>query len=113
MNIVYGTGVGQYVLIPWHMEEWGEKQFFSVLEGPGGDGVEVGTLGTMQLVLEKREQVLTVPSLAVSEADGRAFVYVQGEDNMREVRWVETGLYGDSVVEITAGLAEGDRVILR
>ncbi len=113
MSIAYGTGVGQYILIPWHMEEWGEKQLFSVLEGPENEGIEVGTLGTMQLVLEKREQVLTVPALAVSEADGRAFVYVQGEGNMREVKWVETGLYGDSVVEITAGLAEGDRVILK
>lgn len=113
MNVAYGTGVGKYVLTPWHMEEWGETQFFSVLEGPEGDGIGVGTMGTMILVLEKREQVLTVPALAVSEADGGAFVYVQGAENTREVKWVETGLYGDSVVEITAGLAEGDMVILK
>ncbi|MCM1026830.1 MAG: efflux RND transporter periplasmic adaptor subunit [Roseburia sp.] len=113
MNVSYGTGAGQYVLTPWNREEWGEKQFFSVLEGPSGEGVEVGAKGTMVIVLERREQVLNVPLLAVSEAEGKSFVYVVGQDNMREIKWIETGLYGDSAVEVTSGLAEGDKVILR
>ncbi len=32
---------------------------------------------------------------------------------MREVKWIETGLYGDSTVEVLSGLTEGERVILR
>lgn len=113
MNISYGTGAGQYELIPYDMQNWGETQLFEILEGPEGASIDVGTSGTMQVITDRRENVLTVPLNAVHTADGKAFVYVLGADNMREVKWVETGLYGDSNVEILSGLAEGEKVIRR
>ena len=64
-------------------------------------------------ILKQRSQVLCVPAQAVHSADGRDYVYVLGEDQMREVKWIETGLYGDSTVEVLSGLTEGERVILR
>lgn len=113
MTVSYGSAAGQYVLMPWHMEEWGATQQFLVYDGPESTGLEVGTSGTIELVTENRENVLCVPLTAVYKAEDKAYVYVLGADNMREVRWVETGLYGDDTVEILSGIAEGEKVIRR
>lgn len=113
MTISYGSGAGQYELIPWHMEEWGETQLFVVYEAPEGASLEVGVSGTIQIVADSRENVLAVPLNAIFSAEDKSYVYVLGADNMREVRWVETGLYGDSTVEILSGLTEGEKVILK
>lgn len=113
MTVSYGEGAGEYVLMPWHMEDWDETQLFVVYEGPEGNELEMGTRGTILVREQKRENVLMVSSLAVWRAEDRSYVYVLSDDNMREVRWIETGLYGDSTVEIISGLAEGEKVILK
>lgn len=113
MTISYGRGHGEYILIPWHMEEWGETQLFEVYDFPEGAILEVGDSGTIPVVEERKENVLTVPIGALYNAQDKQYVYVLGADNLREVRWVETGMYGDSVVEIKSGLTEGERVILK
>ena len=65
------------------------------------------------VVLDSREGVLTVPARAVHRANDRFYVYVVGESGLREVRWVEPGLFGDESVEITKGLQQREKVILR
>ncbi|MGN1147930.1 MAG: efflux RND transporter periplasmic adaptor subunit [Lachnospiraceae bacterium] len=111
--IVTSSGVKQCVLVPFQMEAWGEKMYFQLSEDSEGLNVGVGSAGTMRVVLEQKEQVLTVPRRAVHVADGKTYVYVTGDDDMREVRWVETGLSGDGNVEILSGLTEGEKVILK
>lgn len=103
----------EYELLPWRMDEWGETQMFVVAGGLDGAGIEVGDSGTMTLETDSREQVLYVPATAVHSADDGTYVYVLGQDNIREVKWVEVGLYGDQGVEIISGLDEGERVIVR
>ena len=70
-------------------------------------------MGTMRYTTDYRTQVLTVPLKAVHLADGKSFVYVLGENQMREVKWIETGLFGDDKVEVVSGLAEGEKVIVK
>ncbi len=113
MSISSGTGAGQYQLLPYKMEEWGEKLTFSLWGEDDGSSIEVGAVGTMRVVLGRRENVLTLPSQTVHTADGKTYVYVEGEGGTREVRWIETGLHGDETVEITGGLEQGEKVILR
>ncbi len=113
MEINSGSGAGKYTLLPYEMDQWGEQQMFSLAEGEERATIEVGTLGAIVAVVKQRSQVLCVPAQAVHSADGRDYVYVLGEDQMREVKWIETGLYGDSTVEVLSGLTEGERVILR
>ena len=113
MSISSGTGAGQYQLLPYKMEEWGEKLTFSLWGEDDGSSIEVGAVGTMWVVLGRRENVLTLPSQTVHTADGKTYVYVEGECGTREVRWIETGLHGDETVEITGGLEQGEKVILR
>ena len=114
INIAYGSGSGSYKLLPYEMEKWDGLLLFTMAEElEEGKVIEVGTMGTMHYTTDYRTQVLTVPLRAVHQADGKSFVYVLGENQMREVKWIETGLFGDERVEIISGLTEGEKVILR
>ena len=113
MEIVSGSGAGKYTLLPYEMENWGEEQLFSLAEGAETATIEVGATGSIVAVVDRRSQVLCVPVTALHSADGGDYVYVLGEDQMREVKWIETGLRGDDMVEVLSGLTEGERVILQ
>lgn len=111
MKISSGMAAGEYELLPYDREHWGKVQQFSVLSGPVTTGIEMGTRGTIQLVTESRTQVLCVPKAAIHSADEKYYVYVTDKDNMRQIRWVEVGLIGDTSVEILSGLEAGERVV--
>lgn len=113
LSISSGVGAGRYRLLPYEMEKWGEELTFSLTEEYENSVIEVGTTGIIRVILDRRENVLTLPAGAVHTADGRAYVYVAGEGGTREVRWIETGLYGDDSVEIEEGLEQGEKVILK
>lgn len=113
LSILSGTGAGSYKVIPYKMEEWEDKLWFTFTEDTDKSVIKVGDIGTLKLVTGMREQVLKVPLEAVHTADGKSYVYVVGAGNIREVKWIETGLYGDTEVEVTSGLTEGEKVILK
>lgn len=113
LKVTGGQNAGEYKLLPYDREHWGEVQQFTVLSGPVTSGIEVNTKGTIQIVTDSRTQVLCVPEAALNIADGKYYVYVTDEDNMRQIRWVEVGLIGDNSVEIVSGLEEGERVVRR
>lgn len=108
MYLGYSQTGTPYELLPWKMEEWGDTQLFLLCDDLD---IDVGTSGYMWVAVDSRENVLCVPENAIYTADDRAYVYVLNDDNMREVKWVETGLYGDDTVEILSGLTEGERVV--
>lgn len=113
MTISYGTGAGTYKLIPYEMDKWTDKMLFEIAEGGETAIIEPETMGSMQVILDERKQVLTLPSNAIHNADDKYYVYVVGENNMREVKWIEVGLMGKDKVEIVSGLVEGEKVILK
>lgn len=113
MSMAYGSGAGDYKLVPHEMDKWEDKLLFSISQGGEGSIIEVGSMGTMRYTTDLREQVLAVPLKAVHQADGKSFVYVLGENNMREMKWIEAGLFGDNKVEVISGLQEGERVIIK
>lgn len=113
MNISYGKGSGNYKLIPYEMDKWEDILYFTISEGGEAGLIEPGTLGFMQVVLGQKNQVLTLPAEAIHSADDKQYVYVVGDNNMREVKWIETGLVGNEKVEIVSGLVEGEKVILK
>lgn len=113
MSMAYGSGAGDYKLVPHEMDKWEDVLLFSISQGGEDAIIEVGSMGTMRYTTGFRSQVLTVPLRAVHQADGKNFVYVLGENNMREMKWIETGLVGDDKVEILSGLQEGERVIIK
>ena len=57
--------------------------------------------------------VLVVPRSAVLSPGGQAVVYVERGNGAYEQRAVSLGRSGDDVWEVTAGLTEGERVVIR
>ncbi|MBQ7933397.1 MAG: biotin/lipoyl-binding protein [Lachnospiraceae bacterium] len=113
MTVISGTGTGAYVLKPANMDKWNEKLLFSIVEQPEGVSPEVGAMGYMAIVVDRAENVVYLPLEAVHTAEDKHYVYVLDDDGNRQLLWVETGLQGDTSVEIVSGLSEGDKVILR
>lgn len=111
LSIVYGAAAGNYEVLPYQMSSWGDVQQFEVFSGPDNEGIDVGTSATISVTLDTRKQVLTLPLGAVFHADGKPYVYVLDENGFRQIQWIETGLEGDSRVEITGGLNENDQVV--
>lgn len=76
-------------------------------------GMTLGTRVLYSLVLEEKENVLSIPKAAVHTMGDRNFVYYFDENGDRRTKDVTIGMEADSRVEIVSGLAEGDEVILR
>ncbi len=112
LSVSLGTSTGIFEITPLNMDKW-EKgyQAFSVVLAPENVSLEVGNIGSVSLVTDSKENVLTLPKSVVHESDGEKYVYVVDDDNMREVKWIKTGLEGDDLIEIVSGLSEGDEVV--
>ena len=74
--------------------------------------LENGVSGTIEVILDQREDVLYVPRDAIKAAEGAKFVYMLDENGLRVLREIATGLEDGEYVEILSGREEGDSVII-
>ncbi|MEM9552860.1 MAG: efflux RND transporter periplasmic adaptor subunit [Acidobacteriota bacterium] len=80
---------------------------------PNTDGALLpGAFAEVRLVLDRRDDALLVPSIALVPGLEATTVYVV-EDGVAQPRRVTIGRRTDERVEIVAGLAAGDQVIVR
>ena len=78
---------------------------------PNGDGaLRPGMLLTVRVVMAERRS-LVVPENAVYQIQDRHYVYVVDPELVARERQIETGERRFGLVEVTGGLAEGDRVV--
>ena len=84
------------------------------LEDPAALGSVTGGSVTVDFVSNIRNNVLSVPVLALgARGDGGFEVELVQKDGSTEAVRVETGLFSGDLVEITGkGIAEGDRVVV-
>lgn len=73
--------------------------------------LEYGHMVRIVVQQESRQQVLTVPGLAVQQEGARKYCYRKGPDG-REKVYLETGLYDGMNYEVLSGLQEGDEVYI-
>lgn len=73
--------------------------------------IRLGQTATVTITTATRTNVLSVPTSAVTTTAGRATV-TRRSNNTDTTVDVRTGLVGTTGTEITAGLAEGDQVVL-
>jgi RND family efflux transporter MFP subunit len=71
-----------------------------------------GMYANTYLQLEHREDVLTIPIVAVQGTGTTGVVFALNANNKIEQRSVQLGMRGSTLVEVTAGLQAGDRVVL-
>jgi len=75
------------------------------------DGLHDGVSVDVSIVTERRSDVLSVPAAAVATGDdGSSTVTLVADDGSTSEQAVETGETSGQLVEITAGLSEGDTV---
>lgn len=74
------------------------------------EGVRPGFLGRIRMAIDRREDVLAVPADALSDRDGRRFVFVIQDDRLVE-REVESGISRGEWTKILEGLEPGDVVL--
>ena len=72
--------------------------------------LKTGMFADMAFVVGAEQQALTIPLDAVLTEQGESFVFVQEGDRYRRVD-VSLGARDDRFVEVTKGLAEGDKVV--
>ncbi len=73
--------------------------------------VRAGLHARVRLVLDAKDDVLSVPDEAVRELNGQPYVMVAEGTTARRIN-VETGLAGDSGTEIVSGLSGDEQVIV-
>jgi cobalt-zinc-cadmium efflux system membrane fusion protein len=71
-----------------------------------------GMFVTVELPAPAQATVLQVPLTAIQEHEGRAFVFLHMGDDAFQRRDVKLGRRNAQGVEILAGLAAGDRVVV-
>jgi uncharacterized membrane protein YgcG len=73
--------------------------------------VKPGMTASVAVITASRDNVISVPSAAISTSGGQSTVTVRtaGKD---EVRPVVTGLKGDGTTEVASGLNQGDQVVM-
>ena len=106
----YGT-VSEVGLLPSTTSGSAEYPVTIAITGKGKglfDGVSVD----ISIVYERRTDVLAVPSMAVTTADGTSTVTVVASDGTQKKTTVKTGDTADDYTEITSGLSEGDSVLV-
>jgi RND family efflux transporter MFP subunit len=73
----------------------------------------LGMNGDVQIILEKKEDVLSLPLITTIQRDDQVFVEILTNDGEIETREIQIGLETDEYVEVLSGLKpETDQVIL-
>lgn len=81
------------------------------IDNPSGE-IKPGMFASIKLVLEERENTVSVPLNTVIQQNDEKYVYVVDSDNIAHKTTVETGLENDEYIEITSGLNMGDIVVV-
>lgn len=76
------------------------------------DGVRPGMHAEIEILVRDDRDVLQIPIESVVQSGPRSFVYLPGDDGV-ELREIEAGDHTESVVEVLAGLTEGDEIFQR
>lgn len=89
------------------------QAYLMKIEVSNTDGViKGGMLASVSLATESRESVIVAPLDAVIDDNGKNIVFV-AEGDVASRREVTTGLSDGVFVEISSGIAEGDKVIVK
>lgn len=109
-DTVYGT-VGEIGLLSTSSS--GVAAYPVTIDVTGSpDGLHDGASADVEIIYERRTDVLTVPSAAVTTEDGQSVVTQEGADGEQVTTAVTTGETSGTMIEITDGLAEGDEVLV-
>ena len=93
-------------------EEGGAKRFEikASVSIPEGQTVRSGYSANAEIVLQKAEQVITIPESAVEFKNDSTFVYILGDDGSYSRKAITTGISDGINIEVKEGLTTADKV---
>jgi multidrug efflux pump subunit AcrA (membrane-fusion protein) len=77
-----------------------------------GPGAQIGELASVTIVIQKKSNVLLIPTSAVNTINGRTFVLLDDGGHQKPVD-IQIGIQTDQETEVVSGLKEGQRVFAR
>jgi len=86
-------------------------KYDTIIELPSEEGLKPGMSAEVEIIMARHEDVLTIPVAAVLETEEGDFCWVQTADGAKR-RSLRRGDTDDSFIIVTAGLKEGDEVML-
>ena len=99
-------------IAPKAVEEGGAKRFEikASVSIPEGQTVRSGYSANAEIVLQKAEQVITIPESAVEFKNDSTFVYILGDDGSYSRKAITTGISDGINIEVKEGLTTADKV---
>ncbi len=90
----------------------GVPVYEAFVELSSSERIKTGMSASGSVVLDKRENVLVIPSYFVKKVDGKDVVDIVDEKGKTTEKQVTLGLLGsDNMVEVLSGLTEGDKIM--
>lgn len=83
-----------------------------ILDPPPETPLLAGYSADVEIVIERREGVLGIPTAAVRVGDPPSVLVLDATSGLIEARQIETGISNWERTQVTAGLSAGDQVIL-
>lgn len=74
--------------------------------------LRIGMNGDINIILETKDDVLTIPTIAITQRDTKTFADVKTGENKSEEREIVTGLETDDLIEVLEGLTESDEIVV-
>lgn len=99
-------------IAPKAVEEGGAKRFEikASVSIPEGQTVRSGYSANAEIVLQKAEQVISIPESAVEFKNDSTFVYILGDDGAYSRKTITTGISDGINIEVKEGLTTADKV---
>ena len=72
----------------------------------------LGMNGDVEIKIEEKANVLTVPLIATRERDEKVYVDLRTGKNTYEERELVTGMETEEKIEVLSGLSEADEILL-
>jgi len=73
--------------------------------------LKVGMYGNARIIQGDEHQVLAIPADALQSIDGASYIFIQLEDDLFELRRVQTGAKADGMAPILDGLSLDEQVV--
>lgn len=73
---------------------------------------KLGMNADIEIVLEEKNNILTVPIEAIKQRNGKTSVELLVNDQLQETT-IETGIETEDEIEVTAGLKEDDKIVIQ
>ncbi len=85
---------------------------FPIIGSNGLQKYRLGMNGDIKIILDSKNNALTIPLLATRERNGKTYVDVKTGPSQYEQREIELGLESDEKVEVISGLTINDEVLI-